>query len=208
MSSSVVGVDTALTLDRAKGLTFARFSRTMDAGARAECPTDLRLEGMMMTATSVAWRSTRVRAVLLAALGACTLVLLVQPYARALSDPPSPVTGNATWFDALGQPYGGCGLPQANLDSQNFVALNVFNTPGDYNQYPRPIPAAQASKIGMWNNGLNCGRFVQVTISDFCTGTNDGAPNLAFCRNGSFVADAYNGATLTMLVADSCGDSN
>ena len=60
----------------------------------------------------------------------------------------------------------------------------------------------------MWNNGLNCGRWVQVTIGDFCTGINDGAPGQAFCRNGSWVADAYNGATLDMLVADSCGDAN
>jgi hypothetical protein len=65
-----------------------------------------------------------------------------------------------------------------------------------------------ADKIGMWDNGLNCGRYVQVTIGDYCTGVNDGAPNQPFCRNGSWVSDAYNGATLTMLVADSCGDSN
>ena len=116
------------------------------------------------------------------------------------------VTGNATYFDALGSPYGGCGLPQAQLDSQNFVALNVYNTPGDYNFYPRPV--TDASKVGQWNNGLNCGRYVQVTIGDYCTGVNDGAQNQAFCRNGSWTSDAYNGATLTMIVADSCGDSN
>jgi len=46
--------------------------------------------------------------------------------------PPPTLTGNATHFDALGSPYGGCGLPQSALDSQNFVALNVQNTPGDY----------------------------------------------------------------------------
>ena len=28
---------------------------------------------------------------------------------------------------------------------QDFVALNVFNTPGDYDHYPRPVPADQAS---------------------------------------------------------------
>jgi hypothetical protein len=117
-------------------------------------------------------------------------------------------TGNATWFDGLGQPYGGCGLPQSALESQDFVALNVYNTPGDYNFYPRPLPPSMADKIGLWDNGRNCGRWVQVSISDFCTGTNDGAPNQPFCRNGSYVADAYNGATLNMLVADSCGDSN
>lgn len=118
-----------------------------------------------------------------------------------------PVTGNATWFDALGSPYGGCGLPQSVLDSQDFVALNVYDTPGDYNWYPRPLPAGDP-KIGAWDNGHNCGRWVRVTISDYCTGVNDGAPGQPFCRNGSFVADGYNGATLDMVVADSCGDSN
>jgi len=62
--------------------------------------------------------------------------------------------------------------------------------------------------VGIRNNGLNCGRWVQVTVGDFCTGVNDGAPGQPFCRNGSWVSDAYNGAVLTMLVADSCGDSN
>lgn len=119
----------------------------------------------------------------------------------------APVTGNATWFDALGSPYGGCGLPQSALDSQDFVALNVYNTPRDYNWYPRPLPPGDP-KTGAWDNGHNCGRWLRVTISDLCTGVNDGAPNQPFCRNGSFVADRYNGATLTMVVADSCGDSN
>lgn len=120
----------------------------------------------------------------------------------------SPVTGNATYFDALGAPYGGCGLPQAQLDSPDFVALNVYDTPGDYSFYPRPLTGADAAKIGLWDNGRNCGRFVQVSIGDYCTGVNDGAVNQPFCRNGAWTADAYNGATLTMIVADSCGDSN
>jgi Cellulose binding domain len=150
----------------------------------------------------------RVAALVAVCVGA--LMVLIQLPARAFTvpDPANPVTGNATWFSGLGAPYGGCGLPQANIDSQDFVALNVYNTPGDYNFYPRPLTGANASKIGMWNNGLNCGRWVQVKVSDYCTGVNDGAPNQAFCRNGSWVSDAYNGATLNMLVADSCGDSN
>jgi hypothetical protein len=133
-----------------------------------------------------------------------------QVVARALDvgSTPTPVTGNATWFSGLGSPYGGCGLPQDSLDSQDFVALNVFNTPGDYNAYPRPLTGANAAKAGMWDNGHNCGRWVKVTIDDYCTGTNDGSPGQAFCRDGSWVSDAYKGATLTMLVADSCGDSN
>src|SRR5262245_281854 len=73
--------------------------------------------------------------------------------ASALPDPPAPVTANATYFDGLGQPYGGCGLPQQELDSQDFVALNVYNTPRDYAFYPRPLPPSMADKIGMWDNG-------------------------------------------------------
>ncbi len=154
---------------------------------------------------------TRVRRAVLTIMGACGVLLLAQLPASALdvSGTPSPVTGNATWFSALGAPYGGCGLPQSALDSQNFLALNVQNTPGNYGTYlPRPIPAADASMIGMFDNGLNCGRWVQVTIGNYCTGVNDGAPNQPFCRNGSWVGDAYNGATLNMIVADSCQDGN
>ena len=146
-----------------------------------------------------------------ASLAAATTLSLTQvPAAGATVPPPeeTPVTGNATWFDGLGSPYGGCGLPQANLDSQDFVALNVYNTPGDYNFYPRPISPDQADKMGLWDNGHNCGRWVQVSVGDYCTGTNDGAPNQPFCRNGQWISDKYNGATLNMIVADSCGDSN
>jgi Cellulose binding domain len=147
---------------------------------------------------------------ILAALGSALVLLLAALPASALdvSGTPSPVTGNATWFTGLGSPYGGCGLPQADLDSQNFLALNVQNSPGVYSNLPRPIPAADASEIGMFDNGLNCGRWVQVTIGNYCTGINDGAQNEPFCRDGSWVADQFNGATLDMVVADSCDDGN
>ena len=133
-----------------------------------------------------------------------SLALVVTP-AHAT---PSPVTGNATYFSGLGSPYGGCGLPQAQLDTQDFLALNVFNTPGNYGWYPRPVPPSMSNTLGSFDNGLNCGRYVQVTIGDYCTGTNDGAPGEPFCRNGSWVPDKYSGATLTMVVADSCADAN
>ncbi|MGH3167806.1 MAG: hypothetical protein ACRDN0_18210, partial [Trebonia sp.] len=150
--------------------------------------------------------------VLLTMLATCAVVLLAQLPSDAgaidVSGTPTPVTGNATWFSGLGSPYGGCGLPQSALDSQNFLALNVQNSPDDYTNLPRPIPAADASEIGMFDNGLNCGRWVQVTIGNYCTGTNDGAPNEPFCRNGSWVSDQYNGATLDFVVGDSCDDGN
>ena len=155
-------------------------------------------------------RLARVRLAVATVMCAAGLLLLAELPASAInvSGTPAPVTGNATWFSGLGSPYGGCGLPQANLDSQNFLALNVQNSPGNYTNLPRPIPAADASEIGMFDNGLNCGRWVQVTIGNYCTGTNDGAPNQPFCRNGSWVGDKYNGATLDMIVADSCDDGN
>lgn len=144
---------------------------------------------------------------LVAAATVAVLLAGTQLAAKALSffDTPAPVTGTSTYFDGLGSPYGGCGLPQANLDTQHFIALNVYDTPHDYGYYPRPVTG---DRRGMWNNGLNCGRWVRVTVGDFCTGINDGAPGQAFCRNGSWVSDNYSGATLDMIVADSCGDGN
>lgn len=119
-------------------------------------------------------------------------------------------TGNATYFYNLGGPYGGCGLNQADIDSQNFVAVNVQNTPQDYTTfYRRPFSAADQKYLGFFNNGLNCGRWVHVVIGDYCNGTNDGAMNKAFCRDGTgWTSDAYNGAELDMILADSCQDGN
>jgi hypothetical protein len=119
-------------------------------------------------------------------------------------------TGNSTWFSALGTPYGGCGVPQQYLDSQYFVALNVQNDPANYTLFlSRPISSTFASDIGLWNNGANCGRWVHITIGDFCEGTNDGMQDAAFCRGGTgWVADQFTGAQLDLVVADSCQDGN
>ncbi len=164
--------------------------------------------------------TTRRRSLRTAVLG---VLLLLSSFLSGLSSPPAAATatraaladaadttGNATHFDGLGAPYGGCGVPQAQLESQHFVALNVWNTPGSYTGQPtaRPIPSGDAARMGLFANGHNCGRWVRVTIGDYCTGVNDGAAGQAFCRNGNWTADQYNGATLDMLVADSCGDTN
>jgi cellulose binding protein with CBM2 domain len=156
-------------------------------------------------------RMTRTRLTLLFTVTTCGLLFAMQLPASALdvTDTPAPVTGNATWFAGLGGPYGGCGMTQDALESPDFVALNVYDTPGDYSDFPtRPMPDSLSAKFGMWNNGHNCGRWVTVTIGEYCTGVNDGATDQPFCRNGSWVSDGYTGATLTMLVADSCGDGN
>jgi len=125
---------------------------------------------------------------------------------------PQQYTGNGTWFTALGSPYGGCGVPQEYIDSQNFVALNVQNDPGNYTlTLSRPISTTgeYASDIGLWDNGLNCGRWVHITMGDNCNGTNDGNQDLSFCRGGlGWVADQFTGAELDLVVADSCQDEN
>ena len=123
-----------------------------------------------------------------------------------------PFTGNATHFDGLGLPVGGCGVPQDKLETQNFVALNVQNTPGNYSvNFLRPISGEQSALVGAFDNGRNCGRWLQVTIGDYCTGNNDGATNSSFCHHAKgepWQSDRFNGATLAMLVADSCQDAN
>ena len=119
--------------------------------------------------------------------------------------------GMATNFSALGIPTGGCGVPQNLLETQNFLALNVFNSPGNYStNIPRPVTGADTSILGEFANGSNCGRWAEVTIGAFCTGTNDGVPNEPFCRGtgAAWVDDQYSGALLDMLVADCCGDPN
>jgi hypothetical protein len=116
-----------------------------------------------------------------------------------------------TWFDGLGSPYGGCGVPQDLLETQYFVALNVYNTPGEYSKFPvRPLQGADLVATGPFENGLNCGRWVQVSLGAYCKGTNDGAPNQPFCRGdgAAWIDDDYSGGMLDMLVADSCGDGN
>jgi len=84
-------------------------------------------------------RKGRKATVLVVATGAAVLLGQLPAYAITPGGTPSPVTGNATWFTGLGSPYGGCGLPQSALDSQNFLALNVQNSPGNYSNVPRPI---------------------------------------------------------------------
>ncbi len=149
---------------------------------------------------------------ILTVVAACTAILLGQLAATPWIPGGLGGTGRRERylvFRARVAPYGGCGLPQSALDSQNFLALNVQNSPGNYSNLPRPISAADASEIGMWDNGLNCGRWVKVTIGPDCNGTNDGAPNEPFCRGGAgYVGDRCGGATLDMVVGDSCDDGN
>lgn len=120
-------------------------------------------------------------------------------------------TGVATYFDDLGKPYGGCGVPESIVETPNYVALNVFDTPGSGTQYVRPLTGNNLQYMGEFSNGNNCGRWLKVTILDNCVGgQNDGALGLPLCR-GTYAVwqqDKYYGSTLNMIVTDACGDGN
>eukprot|EP00727_Mastigamoeba_balamuthi_P014745 m51a1_g9897 hypothetical protein (381) ;mRNA; f:61254-62755 len=118
-------------------------------------------------------------------------------------------TGWATHFDAVGS-TGGCGVTEAAVfanEAKDYVALNVQDSPGSYNDFP-DRPLTDKSKIGVWDNGRNCGRFVRITIGDYCDGKNGGGPNEGFCKPGTLKQDEFNGATLDLVATDSCHDSN
>lgn len=81
--------------------------------------------------------------------GAVTLCgALTAPATASATDPPVDVVGNATYVDGLGRPYGGCGLAQADLNSPDFVALNVNHTPGDYRTGGAWHPATMDGDMG------------------------------------------------------------
>ncbi|MFJ4966466.1 hypothetical protein EES43_03045 [Streptomyces sp. ADI96-02] len=115
-------------------------------------------------------------------------------------------SGVGTHFDKTGDAGGGCGVPPAQIESKDFVALNVYDTPGKFEaNLPRPAPD---SIRGVWDNGLNCGRWVEIKLDDFCSVANGGAAGQGICRGGTWKPDQYNGATVKAVVTDSCGDPN
>ena len=121
-----------------------------------------------------------------------------------------PNEGVATHFEVFGYPYGGCGVPEALLETPYFVALNVYHSPNWYEFPVRPLNGNDLQYMGEYKNGYNCGRWLEVTIEENCIGGyNGGEPGRAMCgEGGQWIADEYSGAKLHMLVGDSCGDNN
>lgn len=117
-------------------------------------------------------------------------------------------TGYATQFGDLGTPYGGCGVPQAQVESTNYAALNVQDTPGDYGgNLARPIE--DTAKVGAWENGRNCGRWIRVYLDKSCKGgDNAGRQKSKYCEGGTLEADESSGAFADFVITDSCQDDN
>jgi hypothetical protein len=121
-------------------------------------------------------------------------------------------SGEATHFEQLGTPYGGCGVPESLVETSDYVALNVFNAPNTSATDPtRPLVNADTNLMGEFKNGRNCGRWVKVTMDDDCVGgSNSGSLGGGFCTSSgaSWKPDLFNGSSLYMIVADACGDNN
>jgi hypothetical protein len=144
-------------------------------------------------------------------------LLLTFPTAHAVNE------GMATYFLGVGYPYGACGVPdeiaayEGGLDTVSgqgnpfdYVALNVYNTPRDYTPPgPRPLTGADTTRLGEYNNGRNCGRWLRLTLGDTCDGANDGAMNQPFCRGGTgWHPNRYTGSQAYAVVFDQCTDGN
>lgn len=146
------------------------------------------------------------------------LLILVSSMAASAAN-----EGMATYFLGVGFPYGACGVPEevagieAGLDTLSgqanpidYVALNVYDTPRDYTPPgPRPLTGADTTRLGEYDNGRNCGRWLRLTLGDTCDGANDGAMNKDFCRGGTgWHPNLHTGSQAYAVVFDQCTDGN
>lgn len=139
--------------------------------------------------------------------------------ADSSSDQQKIYSGFSTDFEKFGEPYGGCGVPEkllydADQKKLPYIALNVQNTAIDHPILPRPI--LDADKIGLWDNGKNCGRWIEITVSNDCRNAPQQAHEGKICvqSNGDHgpqyydTVDELNNKTLYGVIADSCQDPN
>lgn len=76
-----------------------------------------------------------------------------------------------TFFNGVGSPFGGCGTMASQLFDDNgkplpFIALN-FQDSSVSAPYQQP---ATGGSIGAFENGANCGRWIEITVGDNCKG--------------------------------------
>jgi hypothetical protein len=132
----------------------------------------------------------------------------------------------ATWFDGCGARACACGVPPHLLvDAAGatipHVALNVQNTPTSAPHLARPISDAlqQQGKVGMYMNGANCGRWVEITLQGDCIGrTTTASSPPSVCdvnpltvdplQSPYYANDTLTGRTVYAVVADSCHDGS
>jgi len=109
-----------------------------------------------------------------------------------------------TYYTGINYPYGNCGAPETTFDDYGHVALNIYKI---LNDNPS-LPITDPTRTGFYNNGLNCGRYMKITLGRYCDGTNHGTPDAAGCTGGAvgWGDDEFSGAEMIAIVADSCPD--
>jgi hypothetical protein len=128
----------------------------------------------------------------------------------------------ATHFQGCAAESCGCGLPPELLKDGDgnaipYVALNVQNTGLLDLKLPRPL-AKDDSRMGMFNNGKNCGRWVEITLKSNCFGHGHDSytdpPNICGANAyeedpaSNYRVDDMSGSKAYAVVADSCQDNN
>jgi hypothetical protein len=98
-----------------------------------------------------------------------------------------------------------------------FVALNVQNTGIRDDKLARPLAEAP-EKMGMFFNGRNCGRWIEITFGPNCVGFgNDvfteppvvcGGDAINGPPKSRFRDDKFSGKKVYAVIADSCQDAN
>lgn len=90
----------------------------------------------------------------------------------------------STMFTGVGSPFSGCGvLPQDLRDDDGkplpFVALNFQDT-SVFEAFQQPAPSG---KVGAFDNGNHCGRWIEISLGDNCQGGSNSDSSV--CNGGS-----------------------
>lgn len=87
--------------------------------------------------------------------------------ATCMSTAAAQYSAHGTYFHGMGSPIGGCGVPPQ-------LAVDDAGT---------PLPYVALNTNSEFSNGVNCGRWVEITVKENC----EGAGNTAYsiCNGGS-----------------------
>jgi hypothetical protein len=134
----------------------------------------------------------------------------------------SPRGAFSTLFEGCQAQMCACGVPPELLQDEEgnpvpFVALNVQNTDMLDAVIDRPYPE-DSGKVGMFINGRNCGRWIEITFLENCNGWEHEAHHdpPGICGVNAYEVDpmtnynrdGYSGNKAYAVVADSCQEGS
>ena len=93
--------------------------------------------------------------------------VVLSAIAAAFMTPAAAFSAHGTYFHGMGIPIGGCGVPPSLAVDDNGKAL----------------PYVALNTNSEFSNGVNCGRWVEITVKENCEGS--GNSQWSVCDNGS-----------------------